>query len=89
MRRCFGVESRQVGVGDIEFDFRHFWCVDGANSRSDAKTLSTTGFGRKRTQVGRKKPSDTKGGRKNEVSPYPPYMCVLFTPLHSPSCFHT
>ena len=42
------------------------------------KTLSTTGFGRKRTQVGRKKPSHTKGGRKNGVSPYPPlYVCFV------------
>ena len=44
----------------------------GANSKSDAKTLSLTGFGRKRTQVGRKKPSHTKGGRKIEISPIPP-----------------
>lgn len=89
MRRCLGIEPRQVGIRNIELDFRHFWCVDGANGRSDAKTLSTTGFGRKRTQVGRKKPSHTKGGRKIGVFLTPPYMCVLFTPLHSPSYFHT
>jgi len=25
MRCCFGIEPRQVGVGDIELDFGHFW----------------------------------------------------------------
>jgi len=25
MRRCFGVESRQVVTGDIDLDFGHFW----------------------------------------------------------------
>jgi len=60
--------------------------VDGANSTSDAKSQSTTGFGRKRTQVGRKKPSHTKGGRKIGISPIPPlYVCfvhpVTFPPL--------
>jgi len=57
---------------------------DGANGRSDAKTLSTTGFGRKRTQVGRKKPSHTKGGRKNGVSPYPPPICVFCSRRYIP-----
>jgi hypothetical protein len=41
-----------------------------------------TRFGRKRTQVGRKKASHTNDGRKNGISPIPPYMCILFTPLH-------
>jgi hypothetical protein len=26
MRCCFGVESRQVGVGDVQFDFGHWAC---------------------------------------------------------------
>ena len=25
MRCCFGIESRQVGIRDIELDFGHFW----------------------------------------------------------------
>jgi hypothetical protein len=31
MRCCFGVESRQVGVGDVEFDFGHSLLVAGAD----------------------------------------------------------
>jgi hypothetical protein len=43
----------------------------------DARALGMTGVGRKRTQVGRKNPSDTKGGRKNGLFPYPP-LCFNF-----------
>ena len=47
-----------------------FWCVGAA----DVKTQAVTGFGRKWGQVGRKNPSDSKGGRKIGIFPYPPYV---------------